>query len=37
MNHESLAILLVDDDPDILTGMGRILRMDGYRVDHAVR
>lgn len=34
MAKHDLAILLVDDDHDIVTGMGRILRMDGYRVEH---
>jgi signal transduction histidine kinase len=30
-----LSILLVDDEPDILSSMGRILRREGYTVDTA--
>lgn len=33
MNERQLAILVVDDDPDIVSGITRILRLDGYRVD----
>ena len=32
----SLSILFVDDEPDILSSMGRILRRDGYTVDTAM-
>ena len=31
----SLSVLLVDDEPDILSSMGRILRQDGFHVDTA--
>ena len=32
----SLSVLFVDDEPDILSSMGRILRRDGYQVDTAM-
>lgn len=32
----SLSVLIVDDEPDILSGMGRILRHHGYTVDTAI-
>ncbi len=32
----SLSVLIVDDEPDILSSMGRILRRDGYTVDTAI-
>ena len=32
---ENLDLLLVDDEVDMLRGLGRILRSEGYRVDMA--
>ena len=32
----SLSVLFVDDEPDILSSMSRILRRDGYQVDTAM-
>ncbi len=35
MTSQEFAVLLVDDQPDLVSGVRRILRLDGYRVDTA--
>lgn len=35
MSRDSQAILLIDDESDLVSSVGRILRLDGYHVDTA--
>lgn len=35
MTNQEFAVLIVDDQPDLISGVRRILRLDGYRVDTA--